>query len=158
MTPPVYNDANFRAQFPAFANETTYPQATLQFAWTMGSNWIDGQNSACWGLGYNMTKWQQATDLMAAVICRQLFGPTINGTQSSPGTPSVIGSITPGPIESASNVDTSATIKLPEFGSSAFSAMLLASPPYGTLLLSLLQVSASVGPYIRSGRPAWIPP
>lgn len=154
MTPPAYNDVGFRQQFPAFANEALYPEATLSFAWSMGGNWV----SVCqarWGLG---TKLQQAADLMGAVIVRQLFGPTKNGTTSSTGTPSSVGDITPGPIESASNVDTSATIKLPEFGSSAFSALLLASPPYGTLLLALLQVSASVGPYIRSGRPSWIPP
>lgn len=154
MTPPVYNDTSFRQQFPAFANEALYPEATLAFAWSMGGNWV----SVCqarWGLG---TKLQQAADLMCAVIVRQLYGPTRNGTQTSIGTPSPVGDITPGPVYSASNVDTSASIKLPEFGSSAFSAMLLSSPPYGTLLLSLLQISANVGPYIPSRRPSWIPP
>lgn len=155
MTPPVYNDANFRAQFPAFASTTVYPEAVLAFAWSMGGGWVNQLSQARWGLG---TKLQQAADLMGAVIARQLYGPTKNGTQTSAGTPSPAADVTAGPIVSASNVDTSATIKLPEFGSSAFSALLLASPPYGTLLLSLLQISASVGPYIPSGRPAWIPP
>lgn len=155
MTPPVYNDANFRAQFPAFASEALYPEATLAFAWSMGGNWVNALCQARWGLG---TKLQQAADLMGAVIARQLYGPTKNGTQASPGTPTPAGDITAGPVVSASDVNTSATMQLPEFGTSAFSSLLLASPPYGTLLLSLLQISASVGPYIPSGRPAWIPP
>ena len=95
---------------------------------------------------------------MCAVIVRQLYGPTVNGTTTSTGTPSVQADVTPGPITTASNGDTSSSITLPTFGSSAFSAMLLASPPYGTLLLSLLQISASVGPYIPSGRFSRVPP
>jgi hypothetical protein len=46
----------------------------------------------------------------------------------------------------------SASFQLPDIGSSAFSSMLLASPPYGRMLLALLQISASVGPYISSCR------
>ena len=99
-----------------------------------------------------------AADLMGAVIVRQLCGPTVNGTTSSPGTPSVQEDVTPGPITTASNGDTSSSITLPAFGSSAFRAMLLASPPYGSLLLALLQNSASVGPYIPSGRFSFVPP
>lgn len=155
ITPPTYNDANFRAQFPAFANDTTYPEGALQFAWNMGGNWVS-QCQARWGL--QGAKLQQAADLMGAVIVRQLYGPTVNGTKTTPGSPSLVGAVAAGPLVSASNVDTSATIKLPEFGSSAFSAFLLSAPPYGTMLLALLQVSASMGPYIPSGRPSWIPP
>ncbi len=153
--PPAYNDTSFRQQFPAFASTVLYPETALSFAWSMGGNWVS-QCQACWGL--QGVKLQQAADLMGAVIVRQLYGPTVNGTTTSTGTPSVQADVTPGPITTASNVDTSSSITLPTFGSSAFSAMLLASPPYGTLLLSLLQISASVGPYIPSGRFSRVPP
>jgi len=158
VTAPVYNDAAFRQQFPAFANTNLYPEATLAFAWSMGGNWVS-QAQASWGVGStNPTKLQQAADLMGAVIVRQLYGATVNGTDKSIGTPSPVGNVTAGPIESASDNGTSAAIRLPEFGSSAFSALLLASPPYGTLLLSLLQTSANVGPYIPSCRFSFVPP
>lgn len=159
MTAPVYNDTSFRQQFPAFSSTTAYPPAALAFAWNMGANWVSQAPASCWGVGaVNSAKLQQAADLMGAVIVRQLYGPSKNGTIASTGTPSPMQDVTAGPITSASNVDTSATITIPSFGSSAFRAMLLASPPYGTLLLSLLQISAGPGPYIPSGRPSWIPP
>jgi hypothetical protein len=59
---------------------------------------------------------------------------------------------------SATEGSVTAQFQLPEIGTSAFSSMLLASPPYGRMLLALLQISASVGPYIGSCRPAYIPP
>lgn len=153
ITPPVYTDATFRQQFPAFANVTLYPEAALSFAWTMGANWINATGSACWGLGSNQAKWQQAADLMGAVITYQLYGPAASGaqTQSQDGE-------APGAVSSASEGSVSASFQLPEIGSSAFASMLLASPPYGRMLLALLQISASVSPYIRSGRFSFVPP
>ena len=63
-----------------------------------------------------------------------------------------------GPVSQATEGSVSVTFQLPTFGSSAFSALLLGTPPYGPLLLSLLQISASVGPYISSGRFSLVPP
>lgn len=155
MTAPAYNDALFRQQFPAFGDMFAYPEATLAFAWSMGANWVN-QTQTCWGL--QDAQLQQAADLMGAVIVRQLYGRTVNGTTVSVGTPTPIGNATAGPVTSASDNGTSATVTLPEFGSSAFMSLLLSSPPYGTLLLALLQVSANVGPYIGSGRFSYVPP
>lgn len=149
ITPPVYTDATFRQQFPAFANLTAYPAAALEFAWNMGANWLS-QQQACWGL--QGTKLQQAADLMGAVIVYQLYGPASGSNQ----TPSQEGEA-PGAVSSATEGSVSAAFQLPDIGNSAFASMLLASPPYGRMLLALLQIAASVGPYIPSGRFARVP-
>ena len=149
ITPPVYDDATFRQQFPAFRSTTAYPAAALQFAWNMGANWLS-QQQACWGL--QGAKLQQAADLMGAVITHQLYGPALGSNQ----TPSQDGEA-PGAVSSATEGSVSASFQLPDIGNSAFASLLLASPPYGRLLLALLQISASVGPYIPSRRNARVP-
>ena len=254
-SPPVYNDASFRAQFPQFANTTQYPPAALQFAWNMGGNWVNqdqptegadvpitnegvgtgtgtqatfaytvenlpvvpgtvvvtagavvaedsgsgeltgagvagtinyatgalsltystdpvlglpitmaysytgelpcGYVPGClpqWSFGLKPAQLQQAADLMGAVIAYQLYGPASGGSQ----TYSQDGEA-PGAVSSATEGSVSASFQLPEIGSSAFSSMLLASPPYGRMLLALLQIAASVGPYIPSGRFSRVP-
>lgn len=153
--PPAYNDANFRQQFPAFANPAQFPEATLSFTWDMGANWLSQQLPPSWGLSAsNPNQLQQAADLMGAVIARQLYGPILPSGDQTPGKTGGVS----GPLNAASDNGTSASYTLPAFGSSALASLLLSSPPYGPLLLSLLQVSASVGPYIGSGRPAFVPP
>ena len=160
MTAPVYNDATFRQQFPQFASTVLYPEAALAFAWGMGANWVSQTQASWWGLGANNpAKLQQAADLMGAVLAFQLYGP---GQQSGTGlagqqTASQQGG-TPGPLASASEGSVSASFTIPTIGSSTFRAWLLSSGPYGPALLALLGISASVGPYISSGRPAWVPP
>jgi hypothetical protein len=151
VTPPVYNDATFRQQFPAFASMAAYPPAALEFAWNMGANWMS-QKQASWGVN-NPVKLQQAADLMGAVVTLQLYGPAVGGVQ----TPSEQGEA-PGAVSSASEGSVSASFQLPDIGTSAFASMLLASPPYGRMLLALLQIQASVGPFIPSGRFARVPP
>jgi hypothetical protein len=146
ITKPVYADANFRAQFPAFADTVKFPAAALEFAWDMGANWIAQWGSASWGLGSSTKKWQQAADLMGAVIARQL------APEGGAGNEQV------GPVSAAAEGSVNVTFQLPAFGSSALAALLLSNPPYGPLLLSLLQISASVGPYIPSNRFARVPP
>jgi hypothetical protein len=150
----AYNDEIFRKQFPAFANVTAYPAAALLFAWNMGANWIS-QTPARWGIGSynNPAKLQQAADLMGAVITFQLYGPTVSDaqTQSQDGQ-------APGAVVSATEGSVTAQFQLPEIGTSAFASMLLASPPYGRMLLALLQIAASVGPYIGSRRFSYVPP
>jgi hypothetical protein len=153
ITPPVYDDVKFRQQFPAFASQSAFPAAALQFAWNMGANWVS-QTPASWGVGAsNPAKLQQAADLMGAVVTYQLYGPASGNAQ----TPSQDGEA-PGAVTSATEGSVSASFQLPEIGTSAFASMLLASPPYGRMLLALLQISASVGPYIPSGRFARVPP
>lgn len=40
----VYNDMDFRAAFPFFANMTTYPEAVLSMNFTNGTNYISNYN------------------------------------------------------------------------------------------------------------------
>jgi hypothetical protein len=143
MTAPVFSAANFRQQFPAYAGS---PDATLQLAWSMGANWISQSQDQWWGIGSeNPAQLQQAADLMGAVVMYQLYGSGgPNGTS--------------GPINSATQGSVNVSFTLPEFGSSALASLLLTSPPYGTMLLALLDVASSVGPYISSGRFAYVPP
>jgi Protein of unknown function (DUF4054) len=151
FVPPVYDDATFRQQFPQFASTTAYPEAALEFAWDMGANWMT-QTPASWGLGaWNPVKLQQAADLMGAVITYQLYGPASASAGGSGQSESQSGQA-PGAVESATEGTVSASFQLPAIGTSAFASMLLASPPYGRMLLALLQISASVGPYIPSRR------
>jgi hypothetical protein len=146
---PVFSAASFRQQFPAFADPTQFPDATLQFAWDMGANWIVQSCSASWGLGSNTARWQQAADLMGAVIMRQLYPD---------GTVDAANNGAPGPVSQATEGSVNVSFQLPAIGSSALAALLLSNPPYGPLLLSLLQISGSVGAYIPSGRFALVPP
>lgn len=180
FTPPAFNATQFRQQFPEFQDSTKYLDWVLAFAWNMGANWINQEQPPIWGLDsgtiqiqvidnsggdvidsggadvvstWSLTPLQQAADLMAAVILKQLFGP-MSGNYPSFRQNSGIS----GPLQSASDESTSASYKLPEFGSSTFSSLLLSSAPYGPLLLALLQVSAGIGPYICSGRMSYVPP
>jgi hypothetical protein len=149
VTPPVFNYDNFIAQFPAFGEPLT--EAQIQMAWDMGANWME-QNPACWGVGsYTPSKLQQAADLMGAVICQQLYGTAAQLAANGGGT-NTTADEAPGALESATQGSVTANFQLPDIGSSAFMSLLLSSPPYGRLLLALLQVSASVGPYIPSCR------
>lgn len=156
FVPPTYNDANFRAQFPQFASTAQYPEATLSFAWTMGANWMSQNEPTCWGIGATVpAKLQQAADLMGAVIAYQLYGPAATGTMTP--TYSQAGEA-PGAVASATEGTVSASFQLPAIGSSAFRSLLLSSPPYGRMLLALLQIAANVSPYIGSGRYSRVPP
>lgn len=133
MTTPVYNDANFRAQFPAFADNTKYPEATLQGYWTMASSYINIY-SRC---GWTDVQLQLAVDLLAAHIAKSfdLINAGITTmliTGSTEGTVSVSG--TPPPTTTAWQ-------------------WWLATTPYGAQLRALLEVVASVGPYVGGTAP-----
>ena len=120
------------------------------------SGYSCGLPSWCSGIvGMSAAQLQQAADLMGAVIAVQLFGPVLTGTSSQSYSQD---GEAPGAVTSATEGSVSASFQLPEIGTSAFSSMLLASPPYGRMLLALLQIAASVGFYIPSGRFAYVPP
>jgi hypothetical protein len=151
---PVFDYANFIAQFPAFG--TPLPEASVEMAWDMGANWMERQ-TASWGVGaITPSKLQQAADLMGAVVCAQLYG---SAAQYAAEAQVTTANSAPGAVESATEGSVTAAFQLPDIGNSGFASMLLSSPPYGRMLLALLQVSASVGPYIASCRPySRVPP
>lgn len=123
---PLYNDANFRAQFPAFAVTTAFPMAMLQANWTMGTAYIVG------GRGWTCPQLQLANDLMAAhltLLSSNIAKGIPNGviTSATEGTISI--GIAPPPTKSA-------------FG------YWLSSTPYGAQLRALLLAVAGVGLYV----------
>lgn len=125
-----FNVTNFRAQFPEFANSTTYPDASLAAWWEMGNNYVSTDNA-----GYDSwraTQAQLACDLMCAHLAKSftLIGNgvgTVLVNGSTEGSVSV--SLTPPPVRGAWQ-------------------WWLATTGYGAQLRALLKVIAGPGSYI----------
>jgi len=127
--PTSYNDANFRLQFPAFANTVAYPTATIQLYWTMGTDYISSYNgSYIW----NAAQAQLANDLMCA---HTLFISTNVANGQSTG---VVTAATEGSVN---------VTFMPPPAKNAFQYW-LSSSPYGMQLRALLRSVASVGMYV----------
>lgn len=127
-----YNDTNFRAQFPAFANTATYPAAVLGNYWLMGTNYISINNGV---VSWNLTapgQSQLANDLLCAHIAYLM-------TNIANGQP--VGVVT-GAAEGSVNVSI-----MPPPAKDAFQYWLSTSP-YGMQLRALLKVVAGIGMYI----------
>lgn len=141
MTATAYNDANFRAQFPVFANTTTYPMATLSMYWTMGSAYVNVNNA---GAAYiTQDQAQLANDLMAAHIL-QFFLNANNGAEAGAGSNST--GITTSATEGSVSVG---LMPPPVKGMWEYT---LAQTPYGQMLMSLLE-SLSMGGLSVGGLP-----
>lgn len=128
--PPSYNDANFRTQFPAFANISAFPEAALSATWTTGTAYISPNANPGWTT--NPTQLQRALDLMCAHLT-QLAQQIANGQPMGIMTAATEGSVSitlqPPPVKSA-------------FG------YWLSTTPYGNELRMLLDIVASVGFYV----------
>lgn len=128
MTTPAYNDANFRAQFPAYADTVKYPMATLSGYWTMASQYINIY-STC---GWTETQLQLAVDLLTAHLAWS-FDKLNSGittmlvTGATEGTVNISG--TPPPAATGWQ-------------------WWLSTSPYGMQLRALLEIVASVGFYV----------
>lgn len=130
MTTPTYNDANFRLQFPAFADETVYSTPQLQGWWTMGTSYINVNNGYPWS--WNQNQLQLALDLMCAHLAQSFTLinqgiPTVVVQGTAEGTVNV--SMTPPPVKTS-------------FG------WWLATTSYGQQLRALLRAVANVGLYV----------
>ena len=133
MTTPAYNDANFRAQFPAFADPVQFPMATLQGYWTMASQYINIYSRT----GWCDTQLQLAVDLLAAHIAKsfQLINAGVTTmliTGSTEGTVTVSG--TPPPTTTGFQ-------------------WWLSTTPYGAQLRALLDIRAGIGFYVGGSFP-----
>lgn len=126
MTTPSYNDTNFRALFPAFAN---IDAGTLSAWWSMGAAYISTNNG---GTIFTPAQAQLANDLMCAHLAYS-FDLISQGTATVLVAGSTEGSVTvtltPPPVKSA-------------FG------YWLATTPYGTQLRALLRAVAGVGLFV----------
>lgn len=128
--PPVYNDTNFRAQFPAFANETTFPEAALSATWTTGTAYISPDANPGWT--GNPAQLQRALDLMCAhltQLAQQIANGTPMGVMSAASEGSVSITLQPPPVKSAFGYWLSTTV-------------------YGTELRMLLDIVGGVGFYV----------
>lgn len=132
MASHVFNVTTFRAQFPEFANATTYPDLTLGGYWTMATNYISSNDSLYGLVGANL---DLALNLMTAHLARSFVmmnagqnTVVVNG--SSEGSVSV--SLTPPPVKNAWQ-------------------WWLATTPYGMQLRALLSVLATALPFVGGG-------
>jgi hypothetical protein len=121
----AFNDAAFRAQFPAFADAVAFPSVSLSGNWTMGTAYLNNQASAVW----TAAQAQLGNDLMAAHLT-QLFCAIGAG-----GIAGVVTGATEGSV--------SITIAPPPT-KNGFQYW-LAQTPYGQQIWALLMVVANVG-------------
>lgn len=128
----TFDVAIFREQFPAFANETTFPDAMLQMYWDMATCYISDYNC---GWLYGDCR-RLAIDLMTAHLTA--LSVLIAAGQ------------TPGLVQSATIDKVSVSLTPPPIPNQW--QWWLALTPYGQQLLALLQVK-SVGGFYIGGLP-----
>lgn len=131
----LFSDTLFRQQFPAFANTTTYPTATLQGYWDMGTCYINDNAGGCWPR-LKLNKQILALNLMAAHLAA-LYAQINVG--DSPG------------VTQAATIDKVTVTLVPPPVPNGWRYW-LNQTPYGQQLLALLEVS-TVGGFFYGGFP-----
>ena len=130
--PYSYQDAAFRVQFPAFANQATYPAATLSAYFCAAESFITNSNYG-WFRGCGS---QLALNLMTAHMA-QLAANVAQG-QTTPG------------VETQASIDKiSITQMTPPLGNAW--QWYLGQTQYGAQLLALLQARSTGGFYTPGG-------
>jgi Protein of unknown function (DUF4054) len=132
-----YNDAAFRALFPAYSNATTFPQAGLQLYWSTATSYVSNRYGGCYTGGMNLQQQTQALNLMTAHLVY------INGL--------IAGGQTPGIMTGATIDKVNITLEPPPVPNQW--QYWLQSSPYGQQLLALLQVASVGGFYASSAVP-----
>lgn len=132
-----YNDAAFRALFPAFANPTAYPQAMLQAYWDTATAYISNRNGGCYAGGMTLAQQTLALNQMTAHLVA-LSGLIAAGQ-------------TPGVMVGATIDKISITLEPPPAPNQW--SYWLQSTPYGQQLLALLQVASAGGFYVSTAVP-----
>lgn len=134
MGSQYYNDAAFRALFPAYANTGTYPQATIQAQWNVATAYI------------NNCGWSALNPAQLALALNQLTAHLlyINGIIASGNIPTM--------VNGASIDKISVTLQPPPFGTSEFKWWLGLSP-YGQQLVALLSIVGMGGYYGSTALP-----
>jgi hypothetical protein len=132
-----YNDAAFRALFPAFANMTAFSQATLQAYWDSATAYISNRNGGCYWGGMTLAQQTLALNQMTAHLVA-LSGLIASGQ-------------TPGLLVGATVDKISVTIEPPPSPNQW--QYWLQTTPYGQQLLALLQVASVGGFYASSAIP-----
>lgn len=136
MSVITFNVAEFRAAFPAFSDETKFPDATLQGYFDSACLFIDPNTSACWYFGLKEAAKKRALYLMTAHLAQ--LSTIIAGGQ------------TPGQVQGSTIDKVSVTLTPPPQQNQW--QWWLGLTAYGQQLLAILQVKAAGGFYI-GGRP-----
>jgi len=127
MATIFFDAVSFRALFPAFANTTTYPSATIQIWWDTATSYLSDQTSYCNRM--NVKQQTLALNYMTAHLL-YLSGLAITGQS--------------GGIEISSSIDKISVAIAPPPAPNQWQYWLQTSP-YGSQLLALLQLAAAGG-------------
>lgn len=127
-----YNDAQFRSQFPAFSNSTTYPEATLQQYFDTAGLYVANSN-----YGYLAAAGATLTSLyLLTAHLAQLATQLANGQ-----TPTVM---------SGAGID-KISVSLEPPPAKSLWQWWLSTTAYGAQLLAMLQAQAVGGFYVPGG-------
>lgn len=130
-----FNATSFRALFPAFANTTTYPDATLQIYWDTGTSYISDKYGYCW------PRWPLARQTLA--LNQMAAHLAYLNTQIAAGKPT-------GVLQGATIDKITVQLQPPPLTDQW--SWWLNQSPYGQQLLALLQ-TAAVGGFFAGGFP-----
>lgn len=136
MNPIQYNDAQFRALFPAFANTGTYPEATLSLYWGVATAYIAPYPQYCDGINLS-TQTLMLNQLTAHIT--QLNTMAATNQQAGIVTGAGVGAV---------NVTLQPPPEVNQW------EWWLNQTPYGQQFLALAQVLTVGGYYIADGIPA----
>jgi hypothetical protein len=135
---PAYNDANFRALFTVFENETTYPPEQIQMFWTVATDYIS-TNDSCFNI-LNGASLQLAIDSMCAHIMTLFLRDQSNvNNGEDPGQPNL--------IETAASVGSVSVSSMPPPATDSWRYW-LNQTSYGQQLLALLSAKSVGGIYV----------
>lgn len=138
MASPIqYNDATFRALFPAFASTVKYPLATLSLYWGVATSYIS-KWPQCDFDGFTIEQQTLALNDMTAHLL-QLNTMAATGRQAGIVTAAGVGAV---------NVSLQPPPEVNQW------QWWLNQTPYGQMLLALLEVVTVGGLYIADGVPA----
>lgn len=136
MNPIQYNDANFRALFPAFASTGTYPSVTLSLYWGVATSYISQYPQYCEGM--NLAQQTLALNQMTAHLT-QLNTAAVTGQQTGIVTAAGVGAV---------NVTLQPPPEVNQW------QWWLNQTTYGQMLLALLETVSVGGLYITDAVPA----
>lgn len=136
MSTIFFDSGYFRTNFPAFADTTKYPDATLQNYWTQGTAYVSDQSGGCFIGRMKLPQQKLALNLMTAHLTF-LNNAILLGQNTA--------------IVQQSTIDKISVTLVPPSVPNQWRFWLNQSP-YGQQLLSLLEV-ASTGGFFFGGFP-----
>ena len=138
MSTVTLDITQFREGFPAFSNETLYPDTLLNTQWAVATCFLSCDTNSI----INETCLTQLLNLMLAHLLF-IYGQ-VNGITASGDT---IGTNNPQIVKSATIDDTSVTVEPPPFGTDQF-AWWMNKSPYGEQAYAMLGVLIVGGFYV----------